>query len=322
MEPTGFAVSQILFLFPRPSSRHAHLRPRSLRTLRRAVRQMGETRPTVSLPTERSGSLSASHPMRRFSGESRAILVYLSRRSPKLTNSPLTANIYFPAIPVMSRDFHKSIELINLTVTMYMVMQGICVSLSQHLRAVLTARYWLDDVAPMIWGTLSDRWGRRPMMFACLATLSLSCVGLALVPTSAYWLLLLLRCLQAAGSASTVALGMYLVRQASWFGMLMMALGSGIIADVATPAERGGFFGAFGLGPMVCTLSTCFEKSLDLGSRLVLPLDPSSEEGSPRAWVGGTTNFSAGDHALMVLRRAIFWFLCIGSATCGLGLFL
>jgi MFS family permease len=68
----------------------------------------------------------------------------------------------------------------------------------------------LFDLAPMVWGTLSDRWGRRPITFACLATLSLSCVGLALVPTSAYWLLMLLRCLQAAGSASTVALGTYL----------------------------------------------------------------------------------------------------------------
>jgi len=126
--------------------------------------------------------------------------------------SPFTANIYFPAIPVISRDFHKNVELINLTVTMYMVMQGI---------------------SPMIWGTLSDRWGRRPIMFGCLATLSLSCVGLALVPTSAYWLLMLLRCVQAAGSASTVALG------------------AGIIADIATSAERGGFFGVFGLGPLV-----------------------------------------------------------------------
>jgi hypothetical protein len=40
--------------------------------------------------------------------------------------SPFTANIYFPAIPVISTDFHKSVELINLTVTMYMVMQGLC----------------------------------------------------------------------------------------------------------------------------------------------------------------------------------------------------
>lgn len=30
--------------------------------------------------------------------------------------------------------------------------------------------------------------------------------------------------------------------------MLMVALGAGIIADITTPAERGGFFGLFGLG--------------------------------------------------------------------------
>jgi MFS family permease len=61
--------------------------------------------------------------------------------------------------------------------------------------------------APMIWGTLSDRWGRRPMFIGCMIVLSVSCVGLALVPTSAYWLLMVLRCVQAFGSASTIALG-------------------------------------------------------------------------------------------------------------------
>ena len=45
------------------------------------------------------------------------------------------------------------------------------------------------------------------MFLGCLLVLALACVGLALVPTSTYWLLLLLRCLQAAGSASTIALG-------------------------------------------------------------------------------------------------------------------
>ena len=59
----------------------------------------------------------------------------------------------------------------------------------------------------MFWGTLADRMGRRPLFLACLALLSISCVGLALVPTNAYWLLVLLRCFQAAGSASTIALG-------------------------------------------------------------------------------------------------------------------
>jgi len=75
----------------------------------------------------------------------------------------------------------------------------------------LTTLFRLFDLAPMVLGTFSDRWGRRPIMLACLATLSLSCVELALVPTSAYWLLILLRCMQAAGSASTVVLGPYLV---------------------------------------------------------------------------------------------------------------
>ena len=47
------------------------------------------------------------------------------------------------------------------------------------------------------------------MFIACMVVLSLSCVGLALVPTDAYWALMLLRCLQALGSASTVALGTF-----------------------------------------------------------------------------------------------------------------
>ncbi|KAI9444681.1 MFS general substrate transporter [Lactarius indigo] len=164
--------------------------------------------------------------------------------------SPFTANIYFPVIPTISEDFHKSIELIDLTVTMYMVIQGL---------------------SPMFWGTLSDHRGRRPIMIICLTTLSLSCVGLALVPTSAYWLLMLLRCFQAAGSASTYAIG------------------AGIIADISTPAERAGFIGIYGVGPMV---------GPTLG-----PV------------IGGV--LSQSFH-----WRSIFWFLCIGAATWGLVLFL
>ncbi|RDB28706.1 Quinidine resistance protein 1 [Hypsizygus marmoreus] len=128
------------------------------------------------------------------------------------TFSPLTANIYFPAIPALVKAFSKSTELINLTVTMYLVMQGL---------------------APMLWGPVSDRHGRRPIFLGCLLILALSCVGLALVPVSAYWLLMLLRCLQAAGSASTIAIG------------------AGVIGDITLPRERGGFLGIFTLGPML-----------------------------------------------------------------------
>ncbi|KAH7886869.1 major facilitator superfamily domain-containing protein [Phlebopus sp. FC_14] len=161
--------------------------------------------------------------------------------------SPLTANIYLPAIPTIAAAFDKSIELINLTVTAYMVLQG---------------------VSPMIWGTLADRLGRRPIFLACILVLCLSCVGLALVPTSDYWLLVLLRCVQAAGSASTVALG------------------AGVIGDIATRAERGTFFGLFSLGPQVPKFGPTFGPVI--GGALAQRL----------GW------------------RWIFWFLCIFSAAC------
>ncbi|KAJ6456371.1 MFS general substrate transporter [Mycena sanguinolenta] len=126
--------------------------------------------------------------------------------------SPLSANIYFPAIPTLAVAFHKSIELINLTVTLNMVFQGL---------------------SPMVWGTISDTYGRRHSFILCLLLLSVSCVGLALIPTSDYWLLLFLRCFQAAGSASTVAIMV------------------GVIGDISTRADRGSFLGLASVGPMV-----------------------------------------------------------------------
>ena len=40
--------------------------------------------------------------------------------------SPLTANIYLPALTIISSSFQKSVELVNLSVTVYMVFQGLC----------------------------------------------------------------------------------------------------------------------------------------------------------------------------------------------------
>ncbi|KAF7545639.1 hypothetical protein G7046_g9516 [Stylonectria norvegica] len=157
---------------------------------------------------------------------------------------PLPANIYFPALPTLSVVFSRTVEDLNLTVTIYLAMQG---------------------CSPMLWGPLSDRYGRRPILLLCLLILLGSSVGLALCPTSAFWLLLLLRAIQAGGCASTIALG------------------AGLVGDIASVDERGGFFGFFNLGPM---LAPCIGPA-----------------------IGGALSEHLG-------WRSIFWFIVIFTGGC------
>lgn len=116
--------------------------------------------------------------------------------------SPLSANIYFPALNALSRDLNVSSELINLTLTSYMIFQGI---------------------APTIFGDLADMTGRRPVYILGFFIYIGANIGLAL--QNNYVALIVLRCLQSTGSSGTVALG------------------SGVVADVASSGERGKYIG-------------------------------------------------------------------------------
>jgi MFS family permease len=116
--------------------------------------------------------------------------------------SPLSANIYLPCIPLLQRDMHTSLELVNLTVTTYVIFQGI---------------------APVFFGELSDKVGRRPVYIITFGIYVAANIGLAL--QDRYVALLLLRMLQSLGASATVAIGY------------------GVVADVATPAERGRVLG-------------------------------------------------------------------------------
>lgn len=127
-----------------------------------------------------------------------------------LTSTPVSgfaSNIYFPALPTIAADLNVSLELVSLTVTSYLIFQGI---------------------APSLWGPVSDVKGRRIAYICTFLVFIGACIGLA--ETKNYAALVVLRCLQSTGSASTIAIG------------------SGVIGDITTRAERGGFMGIFQAG--------------------------------------------------------------------------
>ncbi|KAH8690282.1 putative MFS transporter [Talaromyces proteolyticus] len=98
--------------------------------------------------------------------------------------SPMSSSIYFPAINNIAKDLNVSITLINLTVTTYLILQGI---------------------APSLIANFSDIHGRRPAYLICFTIYIAANIGLAL--QSSYAALMVLRCLQSSGSSGTIALG-------------------------------------------------------------------------------------------------------------------
>ncbi|KXL43065.1 hypothetical protein M433DRAFT_157259 [Acidomyces richmondensis BFW] len=155
--------------------------------------------------------------------------------------SPLSANIYFPALNTLSSYFKVSSGIINLTLTSYMIFQGL---------------------APTVFGDLADMAGRRPAYLIGFAFYIGACIGIACSET--FPALLVLRCLQASGSSGTIALG------------------SGVVADIATSAERGVWMGWATSGPMIAPA--------------IAPI------------IGGV-------FAELVGWRWIFWFLVIAAGT-------
>ncbi|KAK0631262.1 major facilitator superfamily domain-containing protein, partial [Immersiella caudata] len=99
--------------------------------------------------------------------------------------SPLSSNIYFPALGAIA-----------------------------------------EGIAPSFWGPLSDARGRRITFIGTFAVYLVANVSLALSKNFAS--LMLFRALQAAGSAATISVG------------------AGVIGDITTSRERGGFMGSFG----------------------------------------------------------------------------
>lgn len=116
--------------------------------------------------------------------------------------STLSTSIYFPALPELSHDFDVSSGIINVSVVAYLIFQGI---------------------SPTFIATFADAYGRRPCVIYCLVGYMAVNIGISRV--NVFWLLAVLRCVQAATISPIIAVS------------------AGIVSDITTKSNRGRFIG-------------------------------------------------------------------------------
>lgn len=133
-------------------------------------------------PVRPTISRASSAPYSVFSKRKKNYIVFLASFAGFF--SPLSAAIYFPALNPLAADLGVSNGLINLTITSYMIFQGL---------------------APTFMGDLADASGRRPAYIIGFIIYIGACIGIAL--QNSFAALLVLRCIQSTGSSGTVALG-------------------------------------------------------------------------------------------------------------------
>ncbi len=130
---------------------------------------------------------------------------------------PATTDLYLPALPALTEGFGGSMPQAQLTLTALMLAFG----LSQ-----------------LIWGPLSDRFGRRPVLLVGLSAYVLASIGSTLSPTIE--LLIVWRTLQGAAMGAAVMCARAIVRDlytpAQGARMMSKALsGLGLIACLSPP---------------------------------------------------------------------------------------
>lgn len=103
--------------------------------------------------------------------------------------APVSTDMYLPALPEMAANLGTSNELVTLTISGFL---------------------FVFALSMLLWGPLSDRFGRRPVLLAGSAIFVFSSVGIALSPdmeTLMAW-----RCLQALGSGAASAMSMAIIK--------------------------------------------------------------------------------------------------------------
>lgn len=134
----------------------------------------------------------------------------------------------------------------------------------EEVNITVVVYFLFQGLSPSIMGGLADTLGRRPIVLISIFIYVAACIGLAC--SNNYTQIVVLRCLQAAGISPVIAIN------------------SGIMGDITTRAERGGYVGYVSGFQVV-------------GSAL-------------GALIGALLSARWG-------WRSIFWFLAVGSGACG-----
>ncbi|RKP12629.1 major facilitator superfamily domain-containing protein [Piptocephalis cylindrospora] len=101
--------------------------------------------------------------------------------------SPISSTIYYPGLIDIQKELHTSEDLVSATISLYVLFMGI---------------------APLMWASLSDTYGRRLVYLGSLSIYTVANVGCALSVNIA--MLLVMRVIQACGSSSKgTAMGLF-----------------------------------------------------------------------------------------------------------------
>lgn len=140
---------------------------------------------------------------------------------------PLSVNLLLPAMPHLVVAFNTSIEIVQLTLSLYLI--GFA-------------------AAQLVHGPLSDQLGRRPVMIGGFVLAAIASVG-ALAATSIGWVIVA-RIVQAIGASVGVVLGRAIIRDlyereqaAAMIGWVMMAV---LVVPMVAPSIGGFLDTAFG----------------------------------------------------------------------------
>ncbi|CAI4730175.1 BGN_3a_G0046040.mRNA.1.CDS.1 [Saccharomyces cerevisiae] len=97
--------------------------------------------------------------------------------------SSLGSPIYYPALRQLEKQFNVDENMVNVTVVVYLLFQGI---------------------SPTVSGGLADCFGRRPIILAGMLIYVIASIGLACAPS--YGVIIFLRCIQSIGISPTIAI--------------------------------------------------------------------------------------------------------------------